>query len=386
MRVSQSDERVPLMPTSARKREIGENAAFVTRLKAPMSSNAPPSRFIGSGKAERSTGRPARGWLCAFLLAIATPAALAQKVPNPAGTVDVIEGTVSVQRPDKTRYTPKVGDTISEGDAIATGPDSELHLAMKDGGYMAVRPDTKIRIAQFQAIGEPTDKSVIGILEGGLRTVSGWIAKYNPKGYEVRSKIGTIGIRGTDHETHVRLRDDGDDRAGIYDRVFEGGTTIKTKEGQVDVTPNRVGFHSGKSGGKPQLLDRVPRFYRPTRNERLIEGRHARIQPQLEKLREEQRERIKAGTGRAGEKRAEGQGPAGKRAEGVEARRQAREKAQVERAEKAKALHEGVNAKAKETKAKEAKAHEGKAAKAHEGKVSKPRPGGADRDEEKKER
>ncbi len=236
---------------------------------------------------------PLRGAPLYCLLALASSFAFAQKTPNPAGTVELIEGAVTVQKADRSRVTPKVGDVLSEGDAVATGADGELHLTMQDGGFIAVRPATKMRIAQYQAVGEPTDSSKISILEGSLRLVSGWIAKFNPTKYQVATPLATIGIRGTDHEAVVRLKDDADGEAGVYDRVFEGGTFIRTDKGRVDVSPNRVGFFSAKKRTAPRVLDRVPGFFRATRNERLIEGRHARIQPQLQKLREDRRSRFK---------------------------------------------------------------------------------------------
>lgn len=245
-----------------------------------------------------------RRQVLAALLALSTPLARAQKAAptktaerNVAGTVDVVEGTVTVQRPDKTRFTPKVGDTLHEGDAVGTGDDSELHINMTDGGYVAVRENTRMRIAQYQANGEAGDRSTLGLLEGGLRVVSGWIASFSPRAYQINAKTGTIGIRGTDHETHVRLKDEGDDEAGIYDRVYEGGTTITTKNGKVDVTPNRIGFFGNRQGARPMLLaaNRAPRFFRARRNEKRFEGLHGRLQPKLKQLREERRAKLRDG-------------------------------------------------------------------------------------------
>ena len=213
---------------------------------------------------------------------------------NEAGTIEFLEGDVTLVKPDKTRSKPKVGDTVSEGDSIATGGTGEAHFNMLDGGYIAARPNTKFRFAQYQAIGEASDRSVLGVLEGSLRIVSGWIGQFSQKNYVVRTPTATIGIRGTDHETHVRLKDDAEGEAGTYDRVYAGGTFIRTAEGRVDIAPDKVGFLSARKGSRPRVLDRVPGFFRATRNERLIEGRHARQGPLLEKLREERRNKIKA--------------------------------------------------------------------------------------------
>jgi hypothetical protein len=243
--------------------------------------------------------------LAATLAAVATlaafPVVAAPKdaaARNDAGVVDFVEGEVAIVKPDKSRGKPRKGDTVFEGDSVITGADGEVHFAMIDGGYIAARPNTKMRITQYQANGDASDRSVLAVLEGSLRIVSGWIGQFSQKNYTVRTPTATIGIRGTDHETQVRMKDDAEGEAGTYDRVFEGGTFIKTAAGRVDVGPNRVGFLSAKKGARPRVLDRVPGFFRATRNERLIEGRHARQRPQLEKLREERRAKLRARPGR----------------------------------------------------------------------------------------
>jgi hypothetical protein len=232
----------------------------------------------------------------------------ASAAPNVAGTVDFVEGDVRVLKADKSVAQPKVGDPVYETDAIATGTDGEVHFKMEDGGFLAVRPNTKMRIVQFQANGESTDRSVLGVLEGSLRAISGWIGRYNAKSYEIRARGSTIGIRGTDHETHVRLKDDAEGEAGVYDRVFEGGTFIRTGQGRVDVAPGKAGFWSEKARGRPRVLDKVPAFFRGTRNEGRLEGLHGRLQPLLEKHREDRRVHLRekaAAAKKAGGVRAE---------------------------------------------------------------------------------
>src|SRR4051812_42395257 len=71
---------------------------------------------------------------------------------------------------------PKVGDVLYEGDRIVTGPDGEVQLAMEDGGYIGVRPNSEAQGVAFRADGRPGDVSVISLLRGALRSVPGWIA------------------------------------------------------------------------------------------------------------------------------------------------------------------------------------------------------------------
>src|SRR5262249_58079165 len=95
----------------------------------------------------------------------------------------------------------------------------EVHLRMEDGGYIAVRPGTRMRIVNFRAEGGSDDRSVIGLLDGSFRSVTGWIAKLGPQRAIVRTPTATIGIRGTEHEPLVIPEGSSRGDPGTYDRV-----------------------------------------------------------------------------------------------------------------------------------------------------------------------
>jgi hypothetical protein len=208
---------------------------------------------------------------------------------NVAGTIELIEGEVRVFDTARTPRRVAKGDKVYEGESIVTGRDGEVHLSMEDSGFIGVRPDTRMRFTKYQANGEATDTSVIGLLKGAVRSVTGWIGKNNASAYEIRTPTATIGVRGTDHETLVIPQGQGNSDAGTYDKVNIGGTTLQTKQGKVDVEPDRAGFASYRAGSRPQLLERVPRFFKPTRHESVFQGKHEAIHKVIEQRREEKR-------------------------------------------------------------------------------------------------
>lgn len=308
------------------------------------------------------------------LLALALPG-LAPAAGNVAATVDFVEGEVRVSGADKVTRTPAVGDTLSESDTVETGRDGELHAKMQDGGYLAIRPSSKVLIQRYQANGEASDTSVLSLLQGGFRSITGWIGRTNPKGYQVRAGAATIGIRGTDHETHYRLKGDSEGEAGVYDRVHEGGTFIRTAQGRVEVAPGRAAFWNPGRRLRPRLLDRVPAFFRGTRNERRLEGLHQRLQPLLEQRREERRTLIKQRVANA--KQAQREKAAQDRAPREKAVREraAVERAGHERPAQDKAAHEATRGeKLQEARETAKAAREQKAKAAREDKDRPPRP------------
>jgi hypothetical protein len=225
-----------------------------------------------------------------------TSSAINNTAAPPAGKIDLLTGDVHVLDSHQKPRIVHVGDNVYEGDNIVTGSDGEVHMTMADEGFIAVRSNTKMNITQYRAQGDDQDKGVIGLLVGSLRCITGWIGKYQPRSYQIKTPTATIGIRGTDHEPMVIPEGSTEGDPGTYDKVNAGGSYIKTEQGSVDVTPQHAGFapFAGKRGVfRPRLLNNVPRFYRRSRFENLIDGKHEVIQHILAKRREEMRMRIR---------------------------------------------------------------------------------------------
>ena len=207
---------------------------------------------------------------------------------NLAGTLSVVDGSASIVGPDQSTRVPKVGDKLYEGDSIVTADGGEIHLDMADGGYVAVRPNTEMKVTKYQANGDNSDTSTISLLKGSLRSITGWIGRDTPKNYAITTPTATIGVRGTDHEpAYVPDGTPGQD-AGTYDNVHEGGTTISNAAGRVDVTPNHAGFVDFHSHSAPRVLDHVPTFYQvPHRHDELFVGKNAKVIASVEQRRTE---------------------------------------------------------------------------------------------------
>ncbi len=223
-----------------------------------------------------------------------------------AGKVELVEGDVRFFDRAMTMRRPVTEDSLFEGESIATGPNGEVHLRMEDGGFIAVRPGTRMRIARFRAQGDEADVMTIGLLEGTLRSITGWIAKFGRNNYQVRTPTVTIGVRGTDHEPfHIpagsRLGE-----PGTYDKVNQGGTYLRTAQGRVDVAPGRAGFAGLRRTERPRVLASIPGHFRPTRHEERITRRYQEIQQRLPELRENRRKLAQEQRAAKVEKKREG--------------------------------------------------------------------------------
>ncbi len=167
------------------------------------------------------------------------------------------------------------GDTVFVGEQLQAGANGEAVLRMKDGGYLAVRPGAQFRVEDFAADKSSNDRMSVRLMQGGLRFITGWIAKLNPSGYRVRTPSATIGVRGTDHEAYFLtdpMAQAWSQRAGTYDKVSSGQTYLETPDGSVDIARGQVGFVRAVPVAKtralitlllPVVLDKVPEFFVP---------------------------------------------------------------------------------------------------------------------------
>lgn len=213
---------------------------------------------------------------------------------NTFAQVEFVEGRASIIDAKAQPRAARVGDAILEGETVMTGADGELHARTDDHGLVALRPGTRIRVDAYVAEAGDEDKSVLSLLGGTLRSITGWIGKYRPKAYVIKTTTATIGIRGTDHEPLVIPP--GDKPAappGIYDKVNTGSTFIENAAGRIDIQANHAGFAPHDAKTAPRVLDKVPDIYRPTKNEARIRARKEELEREMEQHRLERQKEVK---------------------------------------------------------------------------------------------
>lgn len=141
--------------------------------------------------------------LFALALLFATGNAPAQD----AGTVLFATGSVTAER--QPAVSLEKGDAILAEDFVITGDASRAQLLMIDDAKIAIRPNSRVQIGEYvYASSESTagpavvtsddNSSVLNLVKGGFRTITGAIGREDPSDYEVRTAVGVLGIRGTD--------------------------------------------------------------------------------------------------------------------------------------------------------------------------------------------
>lgn len=208
---------------------------------------------------------------------LATFAIVTQAGAAAAGKILFVSGPVTLDRTPA--VTLKAGDAIAAGDVIITGDKARAQLLMNDGARIALRAASRYRIDEFglpAAVGAPTQAtatkadgiSVATLLKGGYRASTGAIGKDGTGTYEVRTPIGTLGIRGTDYVAVWCQGDCGDvqglapsdaARNGMYLATNLGAIVFRYGTREVVVGAGQVVFIRA-SDAEAEPLERVPRW------------------------------------------------------------------------------------------------------------------------------
>jgi hypothetical protein len=170
-----------------------------------------------------------------------------------AGQIQFVAGSAQLTSESGKTHLLKKGDAVNEGDTLTTAPAAAVQVRMRDGGIVALRQDSKVKIDGFKFNGKEdgSERTAFSLVKGGFRAITGLIGRVNKQNYRVATPTATIGIRGTDHE--IVVIEPGNKLAppGTYNKVNKGETVMTNGQGEIAILPNQMGFAG--AGQAPQL-------------------------------------------------------------------------------------------------------------------------------------
>lgn len=197
------------------------------------------------------------------------------------GQIQYTRGAVTMQNMDgsSARLIAKNAQ-VQRGEVINTGPNSFTIVKLNDGTRMTLRPNSSFSVEKFNATKDSTASAILRLFKGGLRTITGYISKNNPKGYKLRTPVATIGIRGTQFDARL-CNDDCEEenskhktthgkqlnnieseeaRPGLYVSVSKGKVNVKSKTGSSkDLKAGQTGY-ADILGRQVKRLSKQPLF------------------------------------------------------------------------------------------------------------------------------
>jgi hypothetical protein len=110
---------------------------------------------------------------------------------------------------------------------------------MDDGAEVFLKEDSVLKISEYVITAGYGEKSssILDLLRGGLRKITGSIGASALANYQLQTGLATIGIRGTDYVIKLCKQDDctqtvsrNDPEAKLHAVVLQGAITLTTEE------------------------------------------------------------------------------------------------------------------------------------------------------------
>ena len=114
-----------------------------------------------------------------------------------SGTFTFVTGDVNVQRSNGQRVPVTRGTPVNPGDAIVTGTRGMAQLTMVDQAKISLRPNTQFQIEQYADRPDSDQGALLNLIRGTLRTFTGLIASRSRDRFVMKTKVATVGIRGS---------------------------------------------------------------------------------------------------------------------------------------------------------------------------------------------
>ena len=169
------------------------------------------------------------------------------------GKVLIAVGEVSAQREQLVPL--KRGGILLEQDHLLTGSKGRAQFLMVDGAKISLKPSSELFLEEYKfttaadVVGRNPSSLSMSLIKGGFRTLSGAIGSGPDKsGYQVKTPIATIGIRGTDYSVLIcstgcpSIDGSGNVTPGLYIGVTSGSIVIQNSAGTLVLEANQYAY------------------------------------------------------------------------------------------------------------------------------------------------
>jgi hypothetical protein len=169
-------------------------------------------------------------------LLVAALAAAPMMACAAAGEFTFVVGEVGLTKANGTRVTPARGTAVDPGDRVSTGANGMAQLTMVDNARLSLRPGTQFQIEAYPDRKDSNDGAILNLVRGTLRTFTGLIASTNRDKFVMKTRVATVGIRGSGNILYACEGKDCDESIAAGTQP-EGGITVNhTIEGSHAVT------------------------------------------------------------------------------------------------------------------------------------------------------
>jgi hypothetical protein len=139
----------------------------------------------------RTLGNKTLRWL--LLAALAAPGVSLAA----SGEFTFVTGDVTLFKANGQRVAAAKGIAVEPRDRVVTGATGMAQLTMVDQARLSLRPSTTFVIEQYPDRKDSGESAVLSLVRGTLRTFTGLIASANRDKFTMKTRVATVGIRGS---------------------------------------------------------------------------------------------------------------------------------------------------------------------------------------------
>ena len=193
----------------------------------------------------------AASFLVGAIIVIAAGPVLGQSAPAQVGTVTHLSGVLVAKSADGATRLLGVKSAIAEGETLATEQNTYARVKFEDEAEVVLRPSTQLKIEsyQYQNARPERDNSLLSLLKGGMRSVTGLLGRRSRDKVRFSTATATIGIRGT-HFGMLLCQSDcagipsasGPPANGLHVDVVDGSITLTNQAGQQVLVAGQFGY------------------------------------------------------------------------------------------------------------------------------------------------
>jgi hypothetical protein len=134
----------------------------------------------------------------ALVAAVFALFALVSYAQDYAGVVKTSKGASTAERAGQ-QIALAPGVQLRQGDVIVTGDIGYVGITMRDDTLLTLGPGSSLTLDDYAFDPKTHDGSFLASLtKGVLSVVTGLIAKRSPESFVVKTRISTMGVRGTE--------------------------------------------------------------------------------------------------------------------------------------------------------------------------------------------
>ena len=154
------------------------------------------------------------------------------------GSVVAASGNVIAVNKSKISRKLSNGNPVYIGDKVVTGEDGFVRLEMIDNAILDLRCFSILVIEDYD-LNTTKRRSILNLLQGSLRKITGQIGKMSEDVYELKTPVASIGVRGTEYALRV-FQSKGcggtiDTDNGLYLEVIKGLVDVHNTAGEAVV-------------------------------------------------------------------------------------------------------------------------------------------------------